>query len=312
MKKKIFILILLMLFTVGCQDLSYTNKDDSEGQNELETQEERIEDNTTDILDKYGNVIKPIDDLTEEFPYEYRAYFGVYEGYSVFLKYSPLSWADIDCFAFNEMIFCIHDNYAISLYNEEGTISLKEAIEADLLKEESIRNIHYYYNKYIVEESNEGYASTFLEQINLLEMVNTYYFLENGKVSKYQTFTKLMHISLEMLKLGQIDKDLCSKLGVEFEYGKYLGLYDYKYHLYLLEDESGLESFELCGYTFKNDSKFRLVAVYNDEVIEVSKLIEDGKMSEKDIMKLAFNFKIIQREYTYEKLNDKEFDIIYK
>lgn len=228
------------------------------------------------------------------------------------LKYFSSSWGDIECFAVNEMIFWIHDNYSISLYKEEESISLIDAIEAGLLKEESIRNIHYYYNKYIIEESEEGYASSFTDQINLMEMLNTYYVLANDEVSKYETLSKLNHVSLETLKLAEIDKTLSSKLSVEFDFGKYLGIFDGKYHLYLLEDESGSESIELSGYKFINDSKFRLVAVYNDEIVEVSKLIEDGKMTENDVMKLAFNFKIIQREYTYQKLNDKEFRDFYK
>lgn len=295
MKKSIFIFMLLIVFLSGCNLSNNTNKDDP-----------------TEILDKYGNVIQPITDLKEEISFEYKKYLGEYEGYHVLLKYFSSSWGDIECFAVNEMIFCIHDTYSISLYKEEETISLIDAIEANLLKEESIRNIHYYYNKYIIEESEQGYAAAFNNQINLMEMLNTYYVLVNGEVTKYETLSKLNHVSLETLKLAEIDKTLSSKLSVEFDYGNYLGLFDGKYHLYLLEDESGLEAIELRGYKFINDSKFRLVAVYNDEIVEVSKLIEDGKMTVNDVMKLAFNFKIIQREYTYHKLNDKEFRDIYK
>ncbi len=294
MKKSIFVYILLLVLLAGCNLSSNTNKDDP-----------------TEILDKYGNVIESIEVLKEEIPVEYKKYLGEYEGYHVLLKYFSSSWGDIECFAVNEMIFCIHDSYSISLYKEE-TISLKDAIEAGLLKEESIRNIHYYYNKYIIEESEQGYAATFNNQINLMEMLNTYYVLANGEVSKYETLSKLNHVSLETLKLAEIDKTLSSKLGIEFDYGNYLGLFDSKYHLYLLEDEAGSDSLVLNGYKFINDSKFRLIAVYNDEIVEVSKLIEDGKMTEDDVMKLAFNFKIIQREYTYHKLNDKEFRDTYK
>ena len=162
MKKNIFVLFFLMLFMVGCNPSNNTNKDNLIGENNLNSQEkESSDENSTDILDKYGNLIEPITILNEEIPFEYTKYLGEYEGYHVFLKYFASSWGDIKCFAFNEMIFCIHDTYSIVLYNKEGSISFQESIASGLLKAESVRNIYYYYCKYIVEESEQGYASTF-------------------------------------------------------------------------------------------------------------------------------------------------------
>lgn len=269
--------------------------------------EKTNQDNLDVRKDYFGNEIPQAIKLNDK-ELEGSVYYGDFEGYSVY--FIPSEWTAEEKFILGDVVFFYSYLFDIKLVKDEEFISIEEAYLKSLVSDETIRNIGYYHAEYVKSEFIHGYESEeeFYQRYYNIECTGKIY-NKSGIVDLYDNNISLPY-TLTIQNNGCI-QDIETILGSEFNYELYCGKMN-DYYLFVVNDEKYQSTYQVNDDYFIHDTNFTIYAYKNNVIYDFFELCAQDEFSQTQISVFSYVFKLMQRYNTFKKLNDVEFNNVYK